>query len=428
MRKQLDSPSVEQNGQPGKLMQLLGWIDARFPLTALWKQHLSEYHAPKNFNFWYYFGVLACVVLVLQIITGIFLAIHYKPDGELAFYSIETIMREVPYGWLIRYAHSTGASLFFVVIYLHIFRAILYGSFRKPRELIWIIGLLIFLCLMAEAFLGYLLPWGQTSYWGAKVIISLIGVIPLIGESLSTWIQGDYVLSGVTLNRFFVFHVVLIPLCLIGLTVVHLLALHTVGSNNPDGVEIHDHVDEKGVPLDSVPFFPYYIVKDMVAIVVFFAVFIGIIAFAPDMNGFFLEYSNFTPMDLLKTPDHIAPVWYFMPFYSMLRASTINFFFIDAKFWGFVLVACSVLIWFALPWLDRSPVKSIRYKGPIFKTMLAVFVVSFLALGFLGTLTPTDTTTIFCQVFTVGYFAFFVGMPWYSTRDRCKTPPERLTL
>ena len=417
----------QPSDQPTRLLKLLAWIDARFPLSYTWRRHLSEYYAPKNFNFWYYFGILAMVVLAIQIMTGLFLAMHYKPDGNLAFDSVEKIMREVRFGWLIRYAHSTGASLFFVVVYLHIFRGLIYGSFRKPRELVWIIGVLIFICMMAEAFLGYLLPWGQTSYWGAKVIISLISVIPGVGEELATWIRGDYVLSGVTLNRFFVFHVVLIPLCLIGLLVFHLIALHEVGSNNPDGVEIKNNVDEKGIPLDSVPFFPYYVVKDLVAVVVFLAVFVSIIAFAPDMKGFFLEYSNFTPMDPMKTPSHIAPVWYFMPFYSMLRASTISFFWIDAKFWGFVLVAFSILLWFLLPWLDRSPVKSIRYKGPIFKGMLAIFVISFLGLGYMGALPATDQTTVFCQLFTVGYFLFFVTMPWYSKWDRCKTPPERLT-
>ncbi len=284
------------------MQRLLAWVDARFPLTATWKAHLSEYYAPKNFNFWYYFGSLALLVLVIQIVTGIFLTMHYKPDANLAFASVEYIMRDVPYGWLIRYAHSTGASAFFIVVYLHMFRALLYGSHRKPRELIWIFGVLIYLALMAEAFFGYLLPWGQMSYWGAQVIVNLFAAIPIIGEDLSIWIRGDYVVSDATLNRFFAFHVIALPLVLLGLIAAHIVALHEVGSNNPDGVEIKKKKDEQGRPLDGIPFHPYYTVKDILGVVVFLIVFTAILFFAPEMGGYFLEANNFIPADPLKTP------------------------------------------------------------------------------------------------------------------------------
>jgi ubiquinol-cytochrome c reductase cytochrome b subunit len=403
---------------------LLGWIDERFPLSKLWKEHLSEYYAPKNFNFWYYFGSLALLVLVMQIVTGIFLTMHYKPDAALAFASVEYIMRDVDYGWLIRYVHSTGASMFFVVVYLHMFRAMIYGSYRQPRELIWIFGVIIYLVLMGEAFMGYLLPWGQMSYWGAQVIINLFAAIPLIGEDLSIWIRGDYVIGDATLNRFFAFHVIAFPLVLLGLVAAHLVALHEVGSNNPDGVEIKKLKGEDGHPLDGIPFHPYYTVKDILGVVVFLIVFTAVVFFAPEMGGYFLEANNFIPADSLKTPEHIAPVWYFTPYYAILRAVPPI---LGSQFPGVALMGVAVLIFFALPWLDRSPVKSIRYKGPRFKIALALFVVAFVWLGVLGVLPSTPTRTLIAQILTVIYFAFFVLMPWYTKADATKPVPERVT-
>ena len=412
----------------GPFNAVLTWVDQRFPLVATWKEHLAEYYAPKNFNFWYYFGSLALLVLVIQIVTGIFLTMNYKPDASLAFASVEFIMREVPWGWLIRYMHSTGASAFFICVYLHMFRGLLYGSYRKPRELLWIFGMLIFLCLMAEAFFGYLLPWGQMSYWGAQVIVNLFAAIPFIGPDLAIWIRGDYVISDATLNRFFAFHVIAIPLVLLGLVAVHLLALHEVGSNNPDGIEIKKNKDPRtGIPLDGIPFHPYYTVKDIFGVAVFLLVFAVIVFFAPEMGGYFLEYNNFIPADPLKTPPHIAPVWYFTPYYSILRANTINFFWVDAKVWGVIAMGISVMIFFLLPWLDRSPAKSIRYRGPIYKSALAVFVVCFLILGYLGTETVTEGRTLMAQICTVLYFLFFILMPWYTAIDKCKPEPERVT-
>jgi len=417
-----------------KLKDLLGWVDERFPLTANWKAHLSEYYAPKNFNFWYFFGSLALLVLVIQIVTGIFLVMHFKPDASLnaagvpvAFASVEYIMRDVSWGWLIRYMHSTGASAFFIVVYMHMFRGMLYGSYRKPRELIWIFGMLIFLCLMAEAFFGYLLPWGQMSYWGAQVIVNLFSAIPFVGPDLSLWIRGDYVVGDATLNRFFAFHVIAVPLVLVGLVVAHILALHEVGSNNPDGVEIKKKKDANGIPLDGIPFHPYYTVKDIVGVVVFLMVFSLIVFFAPEVGGYFLEYNNFFPANPLQTPPHIAPVWYFTPFYSILRAVTYPLFGIDAKFWGVVAMGASALIFVLLPWLDRSPAKSIRYRGPIYKTFLAAFVISFFVLGYLGVLPPTPVRTLVSQICAVIYFAFFLLMPIYSSIDKCKPEPDRVT-
>ena len=404
--------------------QLLNWVDARFPLTATWKAHLSEYYAPKNFNFWYYFGSLALLVLVIQIVTGIFLTMHYKPDATQAFASVEYIMRDVPYGWLIRYAHSTGASAFFIVVYLHMFRAMLYGSHRKPRELIWIFGVLIYLVLMAEAFFGYLLPWGQMSYWGAQVIVNLFAAIPIIGEDLSIWIRGDYVISDATLNRFFAFHVIALPLVLLGLVAAHIVALHEVGSNNPDGVEIKKHKDAQGRPLDGIPFHPYYTVKDILGVVVFLIVFSAILFFAPEMNGYFLEANNFIPADPLKTPEHIAPVWYFTPYYAILRAIPPMF---GSQFPGVLAMGVAVLIFFLLPWLDRSPVKSIRYRGPKYKIALTLFVIAFIGLGILGILPATELYTWIARVLTVVYFAFFLLMPWYTKHDTYKQEPERVT-
>ena len=421
-----------------RLMALWDWFDARMPsVREQWNQHAAQYYAPKNFNFWYYFGSLAMLVLVIQIVTGIFLTMHYKPDATLAFASVEYIMRDVPGGWLIRYMHSTGASAFFIVVYLHMFRALLYGSYRKPRELVWIFGVLIYLCLMAEAFFGYLLPWGQMSYWGAQVIVNLFASIPFIGPDLSLWIRGDYVVSDATLNRFFAFHVIAIPLVLLGLVVAHILALHDVGSNNPDGIEIKKNKGPDGHPLDGIPFHPYYTVKDIVGVVVFLAIFAAVLFFVPEMGGYFLEYNNFIPADPLKTPAHIAPVWYFTPYYSILRAVPPLFL---SQFPGVALMGLSTLILFLLPWLDRSPVKSIRYRGVYYKTALTAFIVSFLILGYLGTeptnvwgqsgawLGNAERATVAARVFTVIYFLFFLLMPWYTAADQCKPEPERVTM
>lgn len=396
------------------------WIDARFPMTKWWNEHLAEYYAPKNFNFWYYFGSLALLVLVLQIVTGIFLAMNYKPDASLAFASVEYIMRDVEYGWLIRYMHSTGASFFFIAVYLHMFRALLYGSYRKPRELLWIIGVLIYFALMAESFLGYLLPWGQMSYWGAQVIISLFSAIPIIGEDLAVWVRGDYVVSDVTLNRFFAYHVVSVPIILLVLVFVHIIALHHVGSNNPDGIEIKKQAkNAKGWPLDGIPFHPYYTVKDIVGVVVFLIIFCAIILYAPEMGGYFLEKNNFFPADPMNTPLHIEPLWYFTPFYAILRA-------VPDKFLGVMAMGASIIVFFLLPWLDRSPVKSIRYKGILFKFAVFIFVVSFIGLAYLGMKPPTPTLTMWARIGSVIYFAFFLLMPIYSVLDRTKPVPERL--
>ncbi len=403
--------------------KLLNWVDERFPLTASYKAHLSEYFAPKNFNFWYYFGSLALMVLVIQIVSGIFLTMHYKPDALLAFASVEYIMRDVDFGWLIRYVHSTGASMFFVVVYLHMFRGLIYGSYRQPRELIWLFGVIIYLVLMGEAFMGYLLPWGQMSYWGAQVIVNLFSAVPFIGEDLSLWIRGDFVVSDATLNRFFAFHVIALPLVLVGLVVAHLVALHEVGSNNPDGVEIKKLKGEDGHPLDGIPFHPYYTVKDILGVVVFLMVFAAIVFFAPEMGGYFLEANNFIPADSLKTPPHIAPVWYFTPYYAILRAIPPLF---GSQFPGVAAMGVSVLIFFALPWLDRSPVKSIRYRGPKFKIALGLFLIAFIGLGILGVLPVSPLYTVLSRVFSVVYFAFFLLMPWYTKNDTFKPVPERV--
>jgi ubiquinol-cytochrome c reductase cytochrome b subunit len=411
-----------------RLTSFVAWVDKRFPLTANWKAHLTEYYAPKNFNFWYYFGSLAMLVMVNQLLTGIFLTMNYKPDASMAFASVEYIMRDVDFGWLIRYMHSTGASMFFVVVYLHMFRGMMYGSYRKPRELLWLIGSMIFFVLMMMAFTGYILPWGQMSYWGAMVIVSMIGAIPVVGEPLMHLILGDFTLSDAALNRFFAYHVVTLPVLLVTLVVVHVIALHEVGSNNPDGIEIKKNRNpETNIPVDGIPFHPYYTVKDIFGVVVFLIVFCGIMFFAPEMGGYFLEYNNFIPANTLQTPDHIAPVWYFTPYYSMLRAATVNFLWIDAKLWGIILMGGSVAIICLLPWLDRSPVKSIRYKGPYSKIALTLFVISVFVLGWLGTKTPTPLYTTLAQIFTVIYFAFFLLMPWYSKKDKCKKEPKRVS-
>jgi ubiquinol-cytochrome c reductase cytochrome b subunit len=449
--------------------KLMTWVDNRFPASKLYKEHLSEYYAPKNFNMWYFFGSLALLVLVIQIVTGIFLVMHYKPDANLAFASVEYIMRDVPWGWLIRYMHSTGASAFFVVVYLHMFRGLIYGSYRKPRELVWVFGCAIFLCLMAEAFMGYLLPWGQMSYWGAQVIVNLFAAVPFVGPDLALLIRGDYVVGDATLNRFFSFHVIAVPLVLLGLVVAHIIALHEVGSNNPDGVEIKGPKapkDKAGHPLDGIPFHPYYTVHDIFGVGMFLMVFCAIIFFGPELGGYFLEYNNFIPADPLKTPPHIAPVWYFTPFYSMLRATTdpmVNVLCgvlglaglaslaalkgkgkivgvvgaligiallktFDAKFWGVVVMGGAVIILFFLPWLDNSPVKSIRYRPTWHKVLYGIFVVFFFVLGYLGIQPPSDTGTLIAQIGTLFYFGFFLLMPWWSTIGMFKPVPDRIVF
>ena len=402
------------------MAKMMDWVDARFPASKMWREHLSEYYAPKNFNFWYFFGSLALLILVMQIITGIFLTMNYKPDADLAFASVEYIMRDVEWGWLIRYLHSTGASAFFVVVYLHMFRGLMYGSYKQPRELIWIFGMLLYVVLMAEAFMGYLLPWGQMSYWGAQVIISLFGAIPVVGEQLALWIRGDFVVADATLNRFFAFHVIALPIVLLGLVVMHILALHEVGSNNPDGVEIKKTKDANGKPLDGIPFHPYYTVKDLVGVVAFLFIFALVLFYAPEGGGWFLEKDNFVPANPLKTPEHIVPLWYFTPFYAILRA-------VPDKLFGVIAMGLAIVVLFLLPWLDRSKVRSVRYRGPYFRTALVLFVISFVALGYLGTQPATSLYTILARVFTVIYFAFFILMPVYTKFDKDKTVPARVT-
>ena len=444
------------------------WVDKRLPLTKVWNEHLAEYWAAKNFNFWYFFGSLCILALVIQIATGIFLTMHYKPDAALAFASVEYIMRDVPLGWLMRYLHSTGASMFFVVVYLHMFRGVIYGSHREPRELVWLIGCVIFVALMAESFMGYLLPWGNMSYWGAQVIISLFEVIPIVGPDLTEWIRGDFVISDATLNRFFAFHVIMLPLILVFLVFLHLVALHQVGSNNPDGIDIFEHLDEDGKPLDGVAFHPYYVVKDLVAVCGFMIVYLGIIFFAPDLGGIFLEKDNFAPANPLQTPPDIVPLWYFTPFYSILRASTnqlleyfaygsiaigvlaalftktkmltkagflvtaavmaLVFLNSSGKAWGVILMGSSLVMFFLLPWLDRSPVLSIRYRSWPFKVALVIFLISFGILGYLGMQSVTDGRTIVAQICTVLYFAFFALMPWFTSIGKTKPVPDRVTF
>ena len=454
-----ENASIAQKG--------LAWVDSRFPLTKMFKEHMSEYYAPKNFNFWYFFGSLAIVVLVIQIVTGIFLVMNYKPDAAKAFDSVEYIMREVPWGWLIRYMHSTGASMFFVVVYLHMFRGLIYGSYQKPRELIWIFGCSIFLLLMAEAFFGYLLPWGQMSYWGAQVIVNLFAAIPLIGPDLALWLRGDYVVGDATLNRFFSFHVIALPLVLVGLVAAHIIALHEVGSNNPDGIDIKNNLDASGKPVDGIPFHPYYSVHDIMGLGVFLMIFAAIVFFAPEMGGYFLEANNFIPADPLQTPSHIAPVWYFTPFYSMLRATTtpfliplwilcalvlglviknakdvrikgasaailvalaLGFFLFDAKFWGVVIMGGSVVILFFLPWLDKSPVRSIRYRPDFHKYIYGAFIISFVILGYLGIKPPSPIFEKISQICTIYYLAFFFAMPWWSKMGTFKPVPDRVNF
>jgi ubiquinol-cytochrome c reductase cytochrome b subunit len=405
------------------MKSFVGWIDDRYPLTKVWNEHLAQYYAPKNFNFWYFFGSLALLVLVNQILTGVWLAMSYKPDADLAFGSVEFIMRDVEWGWLIRYMHSTGASAFFVVIYLHMFRGLMYGSYRKPRELLWIIGVIIYLAMMATAFFGYLLPWGQMSYWGAQVIVNLFSAVPVIGPDLGVWVRGDYVISDATLNRFFALHF-LLPFLLAALVFIHLVALHKVGSNNPDGIEIKKNKDKNGIPKDGIPFHPYYTVKDIAGVAGFLFIFAAVIFYAPEMGGYFLEHPNFEPANPLKTPPHIAPVWYFTPFYAILRAVPSI---AGSAFPGVVAMFASILILFVLPWLDRSPVKSIRYKGMLYKILLWLFVIDFIMLGFLGTQATTEIYTLLARIGTIYYFAFFLLMPIYSKLDKTKPVPERVT-
>ena len=448
------------------LEQSLDWVDARYPVKKVWDEHLAKYYAPKNFNFWYYFGSLALFILVIQIVSGIFLTMHYKPDATMAFASVEYIMRDVDWGWLIRYMHSTGASFFFIVVYMHMYRGLIYGSYRGPRELLWIVGMFIFIALMAEAFMGYLLPWGNMSYWGAQVIISLFGAIPFIGEWLAEFIRGDFVIADATLNRFFALHVAALPLVLVGLVFAHIVALHRVGSNNPDGIEIKKNKGPDGIPVDGIPFHPYYTVKDIMGTIFFLILFAAVMFFVPELGGWFLEHDNFMPANVLQTPPEIVPLWYFTPYYSILRATTtdmitvlygvtvamgiltvisvkdvrakgatviiaavvlVALYVFEPKLWGVILMGGSLMIFFGLPWLDRSPVKSIRYKGWMFKTALAIFLISFFVLGYLGTQPATGLNTKIAMVTTVLYFLFFLLMPWYTTFDKTKPLPERVT-
>ena len=402
------------------MSKLMDWIDARLPVTKMIREHLTHYYVPKNLNFFYIFGSLALLVLVNQVLTGIWLTMNYTPTAEGAFASIEYIMRDVPYGWILRYMHSTGASAFFIVIYLHMFRGLLYGSYQKPRELVWVFGMLIYLALMAEAFMGYLLPWGQMSYWGAQVIISLFGAIPVIGGELTQWIRGDYLVSGITLNRFFAMHVIALPIVIAGLVVLHILALHHVGSNNPDGIDIKLHEDAAGRPLDGIPFHPYYTVKDLLGVAIFLLVFCAVVFFFPQMGGYFLEGPNFEQANAFKTPEHIAPVWYFTPFYAILRA-------VPDKLLGVIAMGGAIAVLFVLPWLDRSPVKSMRYKGWVSRMALALFCVVFVALGALGAQAPTPLGTLLSRICTLVYFAYFLAMPFYTRRERTRPVPERVT-
>ena len=411
-----------------RIIGLRDWVDLRLPIMAAWKKHMSEYYAPKNFNIWYFFGVLSLVVLVIQLLTGIWLTMNYTPTAEGAFASVEYIMRDVDYGWMLRYLHSTGSSAFFFVVYVHMFRGLMYGSYQKPRELIWVIGMSIYLVLMIEGFFGYILPWGQMSYWGANVIVSLFGAIPVIGEDLLVWIRGDYLISGVTLNRFFALHVVALPIVLLGLVVLHLLALHEVGSNNPDGTDIKKKKGIDGIPLDGVPFHPYYtIYHDLPGIVLFLIVLCAVVFFAPEMGGYFLEVANFQEADSLKTPEHVPPVWYYTPFYSMLRAVTWPFFGIDAKFWGMLVMFSAIAFLFVLPWLDKSLVRSMRYKGWYSRIALLMFVASFIILGVLGTQAVSPAKTVLAQIMTVVYFLYFILMPLYTRVEKVAEPPQRVT-
>ena len=415
------------------MSKFMTWVDERFPATKVWEEHVSKYYAPKNLNFWYFFGSLAMVVMVLQILTGIFLTMHYKPDSSLAFASVEYIMRDVPGGWFIRYLHSVGASMLFIVVYLHMFRGLLYGSHRSPRELIWLLGMLLYVTLMAEAFFGYLPPWGNMSYWGAQVIISLFGAVPGIGPGLSEWIRGDFVVSDATLNRFFAFHVILVPLLLSLLVYLHIVALHKVGGNNPDGIDIKKDKDASGKPLDGIAFHPYYTVKDNLGVAVMMTALLAVVFFVPELGGWFLEKDNFAPADILQTPPDIVPLWYLTPYYSILRAVTFEWLPGGAKLWGVLAMGAAIVVLFFLPWLDRSPVRSIRYRGWMYKTALTLFVITFVMLGYLGTRNPSHVdlgllkNVTWSQIGLVVYFAFFLLMPIYTRMDRTKPEPDRVT-
>ena len=417
------------SGLQHSVKNMMNWIDARLPVTETYEKHMSKYYAPKNTNFWYLMGVLATVVLVNQLLTGIWLTMSYIPTAEGAFASIEYIMRDVNFGWMLRYMHSTGASAFFLVVYLHMFRGLMYGSYQKPRELIWILGMLIFVALMAEGFLGYLLPWGNMSFWAGQVIVSLAGAVPIVGDSLATWVRGDFNISGITLNRFFALHVVLVPMLLLVLVFLHIVALHEVGSNNPDGIDIKKNLDDKGKPLDGIPFHPYLTLgHDLPAIVAFCFFFAIVMFFFPDGGGYLIEAPNYEMANPLKTPDLIAPVWYYTPFYSMLRAATFPFLGLDAKFWGLVVMGGAIVLPAVLPWLDRSKVKSIRYKGMASKSFLAIFVVAFFVLGYLGVQHPTPLKTFLAQICTAIYFGYFLLMPWYTSVEKTKPVPERIPI
>ena len=408
--------------------KLLNWFDERLPVTATIERHLTKYPAPIGQNFWYLAGVLLIVVFVIQFLSGIWLLMNYEATSERAFASVQYIMRDVNYGWIIRYMHTTGASAFFLLINLHMFRGMMYGSYQKPRELLWILGWLTYIILVAEGFTGYVLPWGQMSFWAAQVIFSLLGAIPVIGEDLLTWIRGDYLISGITLNRLFAFHVVLLPTLLAVVVFVHILALHEVGSNNPEGIDVKKKVDSDGVPLDTVPFFPYDVVKDLYAIGIFLIIFCSVLFFFPDGGGYLIEYINYEPANNLKTPDHIVPAWYYTPYYAMLRAITFPIGPLTAKFLGFVVMAAAMVIFALLPWLDKSPVKSIRYKGIYSKVFLFLFVISFIVLGYLGSVAPNPTRTFLAQIFTIIYFAYFLLMPFYTKYEKCKPVPERILV
>ena len=400
--------------------RFMEWIDKRYPWTLFWKKHLSEYYAPRNFNFWYFFGSFSLLVFVMQILTGIWLVMEYVPTADGSFGSVQHIMREVRYGWLLRFMHTTGASAFFVVVYLHMYRALIYGSYQKPRELVWLIGMVIYFCLLIEAFTGYVLPWGQMSYWGATVITSFASAIPYIGDLLLVWLRGDFSMSGVSLHRFFSLHVIAIPFLLAAFVFVHLVALHQVGSNNPDGIEIKDKKNKEGIPLDGIPFHPYYTVKDLVGVVVFLFIFSIIVFFTPKMGGYFIEPDNFVIANPMVTPAEIAPVWYMTPFYAMLRA-------IPNKLLGLIAMASGIAIMFVLPWLDRSRVRSIRYKGILSKIAVVIFVISFVGLGYLGSEPVSALRTLMARLLTFTYFAFFLLMPIYTSIEKTKPLPERVT-
>jgi ubiquinol-cytochrome c reductase cytochrome b subunit len=413
--------AANNNALPVRTKGFMAWLNQRLPVDQFVNDQLKGYFAPKNFNFWYYFGVLSLVALVIQLVTGIFLTMHYKVGEATAFDSVEYIMREVPYGWLLRYMHSTGASAFFIVVYLHMFRAMLYGSYKAPRELLWLFGMAVYLALMAEAFMGYVLPWGNMSFWGAQVIVNLFGTIPVIGPGLVDWIRGDYGIADATLNRFFSLHVVAVPLVLLLLVALHLVALRHNGSNNPDGVEIKEKKGADGKPLDGIPFHPYYTVKDLVGVGMFLLLFAVVLFFVPTFGGLFLEAPNFQPANPMSTPEHIAPVWYFTPFYAILRA-------VPDQQWGALLMAGSLAVFMFLPWLDRSPVKSTRYRPWRWKIALGVFAVSFVVLGYLGLKPAEGTYVLLARIFTALYFAFFLFMPFYTRGESTSRVPDRVTF